>query len=128
RTPDTVVDIPTSTQAALLYRLNGDHNPLHADPAIAEKAGFKAPILHGLASYGIAARAVLKAFELDPGRLESFGLRFSAPVYPGETIRTEAWKDGSVVSFRAIVVERDALTLNNGRATIGPDDPDHTSS
>ena len=119
RDPDARVDIPTSTQAALLYRLNGDYNPLHADPAFAKKAGFKAPILHGLASYGVAARAVLKSLEpADSSRLNSFGLRFSAPVYPGETIRTEVWRDGNEVSFRARVLERDVIALNNGKAII----------
>ena len=104
---------------ALLYRLNGDYNPLHADPAFAKKAGFKAPILHGLASYGVAARAVLKSLEpADSSRLNSFGLRFSAPVYPGETIRTEVWRDGNEVSFRARVLERDVIALNNGKAII----------
>jgi acyl dehydratase len=125
RDPDRVVDIPISTQAALLYRLNGDYNPLHADPVIAKKAGFEAPILHGLASYGIAARAVLKALDNgDASELRSFGLRFSAPVYPGETIRTDVWKDGNIVSFRASVVERNMTVLKNGRAEIGPGDAD----
>ena len=129
REPDIVVDIPTSTQAALLYRLNGDYNPLHADPKIAEKAGFDTPILHGLASYGIAARAILKAFDIkDASKLKSFGVRFSAPVYPGETIRTDIWKDGHVASFRAMTVERGVLVLKNGRAVIGPDDSDQTTS
>ncbi len=119
REPDARVDIPTSTQSALLYRLNGDYNPLHADPAFAKKAGFKAPILHGLASYGVAARAVLQWLEhADLSKLSSFGLRFSAPVYPGETIRTEVWKDGNEVSFRARVLERDVIVLNNGKAII----------
>jgi acyl dehydratase len=122
READTVVDIPTSTRAALLYRLNGDYNPLHADPELAAKAGFDAPILHGLATYGIAARAILKAFDIgDASRLKSIGLRFSAPVYPGETIRTGLWKDGDIVSFRSSVVERDVTVLNNGRAVVGPD-------
>jgi acyl dehydratase len=129
REPDTVVDIPTSTQAALLYRLNGDRNPLHADPELAKKVGFKAPILHGLASYGIAARAVLKGFDIaDASRLKSFGLRFSSPVYPGETIRTDLWIDGNVVSFRAGIEERDVIVLNNGRAEFGSDDADQTKS
>ena len=129
REPDSVVDTPVSTRAALLYRLNGDYNPLHADPAIAEKAGFKAPILHGLASYGIAARAVLRSFDIgDASRLKSFGLRFSSPVYPGETIRTEIWKDDGVISFRARITERDVLVLNNGRATIESDDSGQTTS
>ena len=119
REPDTTVDIATSPQAALLYRLNGDYNPLHADPAVAEKAGFKAPILHGLASFGIAARAVLQSLNnTDSSRLKSFGLRFSAPVYPGETIRTEIWRDGNEVSFRARVPERDVIALTNGLAVV----------
>ena len=119
REPDATVDIPTSPQAALLYRLNGDYNPLHADPAVAEKAGFKAPILHGLASFGIAARAVLQSLNnTDSSRLKSFGLRFSAPVYPGETISTEIWRDGNEVSFRARVPERDVIALNNGLAVV----------
>jgi acyl dehydratase len=126
RKPDTTVDIPTSTQAALLYRMNGDYNPLHADPALAKKAGFESPILHGLATYGIAARAVLKAFDVkDAARLKSIGLRFSAPVYPGETIRTDIWKDDDIISFRASVAERDVTVLNNGRAVI---DSDQTTS
>jgi acyl dehydratase len=119
REPDATVDIPTSPQAALLYRLNGDYNPLHADPAVAEKAGFKAPILHGLASFGIAARAVLQSLKnTDSSRLKSFGLRFSAPVYPGETISTEIWRDGNEVSFRARVPERDVIALTNGLAVV----------
>lgn len=121
RSPDAEVDIPVATQAALLYRLSGDYNPLHADPAVAEKAGFPAPILHGLASYGIAARAVLQALQIDDvARLRNFGLRFSAPVFPGETIRTEVWQDGDEVSFRARIPARDQIVLNNGRAVIAP--------
>lgn len=119
RTPDHVCDIPTSTQAALLYRLSGDYNPLHADPALAQKVGFKAPILHGLASYGVAARALLKACAInDATHLKSFNLRFSSPVYPGETIRTEVWQDGNNLSFRARVVERDVVVLNHGNADL----------
>jgi len=119
REPDGHVDIRTATQAALLYRLSGDYNPVHADPAVAARAGFSAPILHGLASFGIAARAVLQAFDAAPGALRSFGVRFSAPVYPGETVRTEFWRDADVVSFRSRVLERDAVVLNNGRAVLG---------
>jgi acyl dehydratase len=119
REPDTVVQIKTSPQAALLYRLSGDYNPLHVDLELAEKLGFAAPILHGLASYGIAARAVLQACEINDGnKLKSFGLRFSNPVYPGETISTEIWKDNDVVSFRSKVKERDVVVLNNGNAVL----------
>jgi acyl dehydratase len=119
RPPDLTIDIPTTPQAALLYRLNGDYNPLHADPGIAAKAGFDAPILHGLASFGMAARAVLRGFNIeDPARLKSFGLRFSAPVFPGDTISTDLWRDGDEISFRSRVTARDTIVLNNGRAVI----------
>lgn len=119
REPDMTVDMPTSPRAALLYRLSGDYNPLHADPEVARKAGFRAPILHGLASYGVAARAVLQAGGVaGDAQLQSFGLRFSAPVYPGETISTDIWQDGAVFSFRARVASRDAIVLNNGRAVM----------
>jgi acyl dehydratase len=124
RPPDNTIDIPTTTQMALLYRLSGDYNPLHADPGIAEKAGFQAPILHGLASFGVAARAILKTFDIkDKSQLKSFGLRFSAPVYPGETISTDLWHDGNEVSFRSRVAARDVVVLNNGRAVIENHDP-----
>lgn len=119
RPPDNTIDITTTAQMALLYRLSGDYNPLHADPRVAEKAGFKAPILHGLASFGVAARAVISAFDIQgQSPLKSFGLRFSAPVYPGETISTDLWRDGQEVSFRSRVAARDAIVLNNGRAVI----------
>jgi acyl dehydratase len=106
-------------QAALIYRLCADLNPLHADPAVATAAGFKAPILHGLASYGAAGHAVLAACcDYDPARLKSFGLRFSSPVYPGETLRVEMWVRGPRVHFRVRVVERDVVVLNNGLAEV----------
>lgn len=119
RAPDTVCDLATLPQAALIYRLSGDPNPLHADPEIARKAGFARPILHGLCTLGVAGHAILKACcGYDAARLKSMKLRFSAPVYPGETIRTEMWIDNEVVSFRARVLERDAVVLNNGRAVV----------
>ncbi|MFO1190408.1 MAG: MaoC/PaaZ C-terminal domain-containing protein [Alphaproteobacteria bacterium] len=119
RAPDKSHDIPTLPQQALIYRLSGDYNPLHADPAVGRAAGFKMPILHGLCTFGICGHAVLKAFcDYDPARLKSFALRFTSPVMPGETIRTEMWKDGNVVSFRATVVERNVVAVNNGRAEI----------
>ena len=119
RAPDVEVDLPTLPQAALIYRLSGDFNPLHADPAVAKQVGFDAPILHGLCTLGVAGHAVLKAFcDYDAARLKSLKLRFSAPVYPGETIRTQLWRDGDVVSFRARVVDRDVTVLDNGRAEI----------
>ena len=119
READTVVDIPISPRAALLYRLSGDWNPLHADPAVAAKAGFDTPILHGLASYGIAARAVLQACGIDePDALKQFDVRFSSPVFPGETLSTEVWMDGAEVAFRSSVRQRGVVALNNGHARI----------
>ena len=120
RTPDEICELPTLPQAALIYRLNGDFNPLHADPSVAREAGFEAPILHGLATLGVAGHALLRACcDYDPARLRALDLRFSAPVYPGETLATEIWRDGGgVVSFRTSAVERGVVVLNNGRAEI----------
>jgi acyl dehydratase len=117
RPPDAALDIATLPQAALIYRLSGDMNPLHADPTVAAAAGFARPILHGLCSFGIAGRAVLKlACGNEPARLTHMQVRFTAPAYPGETLRTEIWRDGAQISFRARVVERDATILSNGLA------------
>jgi acyl dehydratase len=119
RAPDFVCDLPTRPETALLYRLSGDINPLHAEPSFAKTAGYPRPILHGLATFGISGHALLKEVcGYDPARLRAMSVRFSAPVYPGETIRTEIWRDGEVVSFRARVVERDVIAINNGRAEI----------
>jgi acyl dehydratase len=117
--PDAVCDLPTLPQAALIYRLSGDYNPLHADPAYAQKAGFKMPILHGRCTFSIAGHAILKTCcDYDPARFKSMAGRFSAPVYPGETIRTEIWRHGNGVSFRSTVPARGVTVLNNGRAEI----------
>lgn len=119
RAPDGTCVLATLPQAALIYRLSGDYNPIHADPGMARKAGFERPILHGLCSLGVATRAIVQAVcEDQPERLKSFRLRFSAPVYPGETIATDYWLDGAVVSFRSRVLERDLIVLNNGRAEL----------
>ncbi len=121
RAPDLVCDLPTRPEMALIYRLSGDYNPLHAEPAFAKAAGFERPILHGLGTFGVSGHAVLKTLcGYDPTRLIAFAGRFSAPVFPGETIRTEMWRDGAVVSLRARVVERDVVAINNGRAEIRP--------
>lgn len=119
RAPDVTVSLPILPQAALIYRLSGDYNPIHADPAVARKAGFERPILQGLCSLGVATRAVLQACcEDDPARLRSLSLRFTAPVYPGETLITEVWRDGVQAHFRARVAERDVVALNNGLVTL----------
>ena len=117
--PHYVCDLPTLPQAALIYRLSGDYNPLHADPAHAQKVGFKMPILHGRGTFGVAGHAILKTLcDYDPARFVAMEGRFSSPVYPGETIRTEMWKDGNVVSFRATVPARGVTVLTNGRAEV----------
>jgi acyl dehydratase len=119
RAPDLVCDLTTRPEQALIYRLTADPNPLHADPAVARSAGFPRPIMHGLGTFGIVGHALLKSVcGYDPARLKSIAVRFSAPVFPGETIRTEIWRDGGIVSFRARAVERDAVAINNGRAEI----------
>lgn len=119
RAPDLHHDHKTLPQSALIYRLSGDPNPLHASPEVARQSGFDAPILHGLCTLGIAGHAILKmCCGGDPNGLATLALRFSAPVYPGETIRTEMWRDGEIVSFRARVLERDAVVLNNGKAVV----------
>ena len=119
RAPDLVCDLPTRPETALIYRLSGDVNPLHAEPAFARAAGYPRPILHGLATFGIAGHALLKSIcSYDPARLKALSGRFSAPVFPGETIRTEIWCDGNIASFRARAVERDVIAINNGRAEV----------
>lgn len=116
RAPDQVIDLPTRPEQALLYRLNGDLNPLHADPAVAQRAKFERPILHGLCTAGIVCHALLRALaDYEERRLTGFRLRFAGTVIPGETIRTEIWSDGS---FLARVVERDAIVIDGGRANI----------
>jgi acyl dehydratase len=120
RAPDQTASIATLPQAALIYRLSGDYNPLHADPAVARSGGFDRPILHGLCTFGVVCRALLDMVcGNDPAKLRQMQVRFSAPVYPGETIVTELWREsGGVVSFRARVAQRDLVVINNGRAEI----------
>jgi acyl dehydratase len=119
RLPDQVCSLPTPPNLALLFRLNGDANPLHADPDHAKAVGFPRPILHGMASFGIAAHAVLRTVaEYRPEKLKSIEARFVRPVFPGETLSTEVWVDGAEVSFRCRAAERDEIVLNNGRAIL----------
>jgi acyl dehydratase len=119
RQPDYVCDMTTIPQAALLYRLSGDYNPLHADPEVARSAGYERPILHGLCTFGIAGHAILKTCcGYDPDRIRSTSVRFTAPVFPGETIRTEMWNSDGGLLFRSRVVERDAVVLGSGWAEL----------
>jgi len=119
RDPDLTCDLRTLPQQALLYRLCADRNPLHSEPAFARKAGFDRPILHGLGTYGVACHALLASVcDFDPSRLKSLFARFSAPVFPGETVRFEMYREDDAVAFRARVKERDRVVLDYGRAEI----------
>ena len=115
RAPDVSLDLATRPEQALIYRLNTDLNPLHIDPKIAAAAGFPRPILHGLCTFGTICHALLKTLcDYDTARFGKMDLRFSSPVYPGETIRTEIWHEAGGAAFRARVVERDKVVVSNG--------------
>lgn len=116
RAADFEASYATRPETALIYRLSGDVNPLHADPDIAAKAGFERPILHGLCTYGMGARAVIeKVLGHDAARLKRLAVRFTSPVWPGETVRYELWQEGGgVLRLRATVDARGAVVLNNG--------------
>jgi acyl dehydratase len=119
RDPDRVLEIPTLARSALIYRLSGDWNPLHADPTIARQAGFDRPILHGLCTFGIACRAILQTYcSNEPARLRSMFARFSSPVFPGETIRVEFYEGGDEIGFKAIAKERGIVVLDRCSASI----------
>ncbi|TCZ66152.1 MaoC family dehydratase [Roseicella aquatilis] len=115
RDADISLDLPTRPEQALVYRLNADLNPLHIDPAVAKQAGFPQPILHGLCTFGVVCHALVRSLcDYDTGRFGRMDLRFSSPVFPGETIRTEIWKEDGGAAFRARVVERDKVVVSNG--------------
>lgn len=120
RKPDAVVEMPTLPQQALIYRLSGDMNPLHADPDFAKMAGYDRPILHGLCTFGYVGRAVLQSCcDNDPARLKALEVRFSGIVFPGETIVTELWQNtpGELI-VRAKTKERGEVTISAASATI----------
>lgn len=123
RAADHAVDFSILPQAGLIYRLSGDFNPLHADLVIAQQAGFPRPILHGAATWGIAGHVVLrKLCGGDPGRVSSFGARFTSPVFPGETLRTEIWELASGrAAFRCSVPAREKVVLDAGGFSYRPD-------
>jgi len=119
RSADFSCSISTRPDQALLFRLCGDRNPLHADPQLADRLGFPAPILHGLCTFGIACRAVLETIcEYDHTLITGFDVRFSAPVIPGETIITDMWQEANIVSFQSRVAERNMVILDHGRCTL----------
>lgn len=102
-------------EQALLYRMNGDHNPLHLDPTTARQAGFAQPILHGLCTYGFACRAILETIcDYDNTLIGTFDGRFTAPVFPGDTLQTHMWQSGDEVAFRCVVPSRNSVVLDNG--------------
>jgi acyl dehydratase len=114
RDPDGIVDVPTLPQQALLYRLSGDKNPLHADPDFAKLAGFDQPILHGLCSYGIACKAIVDAaLDGDVTRVASYRARFAGVTFPGETQRISYWVEGEQILLEAKSVERDTPIISN---------------
>ncbi|MDT7726859.1 MAG: hypothetical protein QOI21_3435 [Actinomycetota bacterium] len=118
--PDAVLDTPTLPQQAVLYRLCGDLNPLHVDPEFARGAGFDAPILHGLCTYGIVAKTVTDAFlEGDATRVSGFAAKFAGVVFPGETLRTRVWRDGERLVVTTTARDRDdAPVLSDAVLTV----------
>lgn len=119
RPADRTVDVATSRNSGLLYRLTGTLNPLHADPAVAAAAGFPRPIMPGTASMGWACAVLLEhccAFR--PERMRRFGARLSAPIYPGDTLRHELWHEGEGIAFRVSVPERAVVVLDRGRCDL----------
>jgi acyl dehydratase len=118
--PEVVLTSRTSPAQALLYRLNGDLNPLHVDPQLARQVGFDRPILHGLATYGVVSRALVESLgEGDAARLTAVSVRFAGILVPGESLRTSVWRDGADVWFSAVCPERgDAPVLSHGTARV----------
>lgn len=115
RAPDAVATMKTAPQQALLYRLSGDWNPLHADPQFAALFGFERPVLHGLCTFGFAGRAVINALaQGDASALKTFHVRFADSMFPGETLRVEMWKVENRVVLRALAVERNKVVLSHG--------------
>ena len=119
RAPDAIVDAPTSPQVALIYRLLGGRSQIHFDPTVARQQGFDGPIMHGLSTWGHICHVVLaQSCDYDVGAMRSFAADFSAPVYPGETLRTRLWYGEKCVWFVTRAVQRDVTVLSNGYATL----------
>lgn len=115
RDPDHVILTRTLPQQALWYRLLGDRNPLHSDPAFAVRAGFDRPILHGLCTYGMVAKALVDTLlDGDVTRMRAFEVRFAGIVLPGETLRTSVWRDGGAYRLVTTVDDRDGAPALSG--------------
>jgi acyl dehydratase len=117
RAPDAVAEMATRADQALIYRLSGDRNPLHSDPSFAERAGFARPILHGLCTYGVTGRALLRSFcDSDPARFKAMDARFTSPVLPGETLTVRMWllAEGRV-GFQTVVADQGRVVIDNGQ-------------
>jgi acyl dehydratase len=114
--PDLQCDLPSTAQAALIYRLSGDHNPLHVDIKLAQQAGFERPFMQGLGTFGMAGHAALRMLcAYEPSRLKKLRARFSAPFYPGETLRTVFWTYGDgTAGFQCHSLQRGVMVINNG--------------
>lgn len=119
RNPDATYEAAILEDQAFIYALSGDRNPLHRDPKIAKAAGFPKPIIHGLCTYGTTCRAIItNVLGHDASKIVGYDVRFSSPVFPGETVLVDVWKDGNVVSFRARLKERGIVVINNGKCTL----------
>jgi multifunctional beta-oxidation protein len=119
RKPDKVVEEKTSDDSAALYRLMGDRNPLHIDPKFSAAGGFPAPILHGLATFGISGKHVFQAY----GPFKTIKVRFSGTVLPGQTIITEMWKEGSKIVYQATVKETRQRCISNAAVELLQGEP-----
>jgi acyl dehydratase len=119
RTPDGVIASPTLPQQALIYRLSGDKNPLHADPDFAKMGGFDKPIIHGLCSYGVVCKAIVdKVLGGDVSKVARYQARFAGVGFPGETYLTSYWKEGDKILIQAKSKERDAIIISNAAITV----------
>lgn len=119
RAPDFVRTLPTAVTQAATYRLSGDRNPLHIDSDTAKRAGFDRPILHGLSTLGVAARAIIHGLCSNTAvRLTAISARFTAPLQPGAVVKTEIWENGGKIAFRCRSVQTNDIVVDNGHATL----------
>ncbi len=120
RLHDRLLELATLPNQAAIYRLAiGDTNPLHIDPAFAQRLGFQGPLLHGLCTYGFVCRGILREYcDYDTSLIRSFDARFASPVYPGETLQIKLWQDGNTISFECYTKERGTPVLTHGRCEL----------